>query len=81
MQCERVEISSQVPEDPEMAAIVKRYQDVIGTKMDEPLGWAHAPLDARFDTVRRSESNIANMFGCVWGLGRGVCDQNVLVVS
>ena len=55
MQCERVEISSQVPEDPEMAAIVKRYQDVIGTKMDEPLGWAHAALDARFLSSLKAE--------------------------
>lgn len=110
-----MEINSSVPEDPEMAAIVRKYQDLIGapclglwcarrwfrscpvgvglehacgwehaardvastrasaavrrpsimtwpclagTKMDEPLGWTHTDLDARFDTVRRSESNI-----------------------
>ena len=35
-----------------------------GTKMDEPLGWTHTDLDARFDTVRRAESNI----GARWQL-------------
>ena len=32
--------------------------------MDEPLGWTHTDLDARFDTVRRAESNI----GARWQL-------------
>lgn len=30
--------------------------------MDEPMGWTHTPLDARFDTVRRAESNVGSMF-------------------
>ncbi|PRW59853.1 5 -nucleotidase [Chlorella sorokiniana] len=67
----RVEINSSVREDPEMAAIVRKYQDLIGTKMDEPLGWTHTDLDARFDTVRRSESNIGSMFADVMRISLG----------
>ncbi|KAL4458863.1 hypothetical protein ABPG75_013728 [Micractinium tetrahymenae] len=59
---ERVEIDSSLPEDPEMQAIVQQFLDTLGTKMDEPMGWTHTPLDARFDTVRRAESNVGSMF-------------------
>ena len=42
-----------------------------GTKMDEPLGWAHTPLDARFDTVRAAESNIGGMFADIMRISLG----------
>jgi hypothetical protein len=138
LQYQRVEINSAVPEDPEMAAIVKRYQDLIGgqtlrlgggsckspapapqlpciatsgchsaspmhdptapawllaglffaavflswlthavsvlaagTKMDEPMGWAHTDLDARFDTVRTCESNLGSLFADVMRISLG----------
>ena len=32
------------------------------TKMDEPLGWAHVDLEARFHHVRCGESNLGNFF-------------------
>lgn len=32
------------------------------TKKDEPLGWSHVDLEARFECVRTRESNLANMF-------------------
>lgn len=36
---------------------------VADTKMDEPLGWTHVDLEARFDRVRCGETNVANMVG------------------
>ncbi len=47
--------------------------NLAGTKMDEPLGWTHTDLDARFDTVRRSESNI--------GAHRALLKRNYIVVK
>ncbi|KAI3436153.1 hypothetical protein D9Q98_002210 [Chlorella vulgaris] len=71
LEWERVEINSSVPEDAEVAAIVKVYQDLIGTKMDEPLGWSHIDLDARFDTVRQAESNLGSLFADVMRISLG----------
>eukprot|EP00887_Chlorella_sp_A99_P006466 scaffold3.g6466.t1 len=61
LQWERVEVTSQIPEASDVAAIVEHYEALIGTKMDEPLGWTHVDLDARFDTVRTGESNLGNL--------------------
>jgi 2',3'-cyclic-nucleotide 2'-phosphodiesterase (5'-nucleotidase family) len=42
-----------------------------GTKMDEPLGWSHIDLDARFDTVRQAESNLGSLFADVMRISLG----------
>jgi len=68
---ERVEVTGNVPEDPDVAAIVAGYQNVMGTRMDEPLGRSFVDLDARFDTVRLQESNAGNLLGDIMRLGLG----------
>lgn len=39
--------------------------------MDEPLGWSHIDLDARFDTVRQAESNLGSLFADVMRISLG----------
>ncbi|PSC76623.1 Trifunctional nucleotide phosphoesterase [Micractinium conductrix] len=68
---ERINVTSAVPEDPEVAAIVQGYLDLMGTKMDEPMGWSHTPLDARFDVVRRQESNLGSLFADICRISLG----------
>ncbi|KIW20494.1 hypothetical protein PV08_01069 [Exophiala spinifera] len=56
----RRDIVSQVPEDPEMLEITAKLTESLKGKLEKPLGYTAAPLDARFTTVRLKESNLGN---------------------
>ncbi len=66
---QRVEVTSDVPEDPEVAAVVDSYQKLMGTRMDEPLGRSFVDIDTRFDHVRSRETNAGNLMGDIMRLG------------
>ena len=53
-------VTSSLPEDPEIKDIVASFNDVIGQKMDVPLGYINAELDGRFSSVRTGETNLGN---------------------
>lgn len=69
MEWHRVEVTSGVAEHPGVAATVARYQSLVSTRMDAPLGRSFLDLDARFDTVRTKESAAGNLLGDVMRLG------------
>ncbi|KAJ9634815.1 hypothetical protein H2204_006048 [Knufia peltigerae] len=56
----RRDIISGVPEDPEMLQITAKLTESLKGKLEKPLGYTVAPLDARFTTVRLKESNLGN---------------------
>ena len=56
----RRDVVSSIPEDPETAATVEKLTAALAPKLAKPVGYTAAPLDGRFTTVRRGESNLAN---------------------
>jgi 5'-nucleotidase len=66
---QRIEVTSDVPEDPELAVVVEKYQKLMGTRMDEPLGRSFIDIDTKFDHVRSQETNAGNLMGDIMRLG------------
>lgn len=66
---EHVQVVASVPEHPETAATVARYQSLVDTRMDQRLGRTFVALDARFDSLRTRESNVGNLLGDIMRLG------------
>ena len=56
----RRDIVSSIPQDPQAMALVEEQTREIRKRLDKPIGYTAAPLDARFTTVRTRESNIGN---------------------
>jgi 5'-nucleotidase len=56
----RRDIVSSIPQDPQAMALVDEQTQDIRKRLDKPIGYTAAPLDARFTTVRTKESNIGN---------------------
>ncbi|KAI0813197.1 Metallo-dependent phosphatase-like protein [Xylaria sp. FL0064] len=56
----RRDVTSEIPEHKPTLELVDELTASIKTKLQKPIGYTAAPLDARFRTVRLEESNIAN---------------------
>lgn len=56
----RRDIVSSIKEDPGAKEVAAELTDALKAKLDKPIGATIAPLDARFLTVRRMESNLGN---------------------
>lgn len=56
----RRNVISSIPEDPEALMLVDRLTDSLKSRLERPIGYTAAPLDARFTTVRLKESNVGN---------------------
>ncbi|KIX96864.1 uncharacterized protein Z520_07584 [Fonsecaea multimorphosa CBS 102226] len=56
----RRDIVSDIAEDGKMKQVVDELTASLKDKLEKPLGYTAAPLDARFTTVRLKESNIGN---------------------
>jgi 5'-nucleotidase len=56
----RRDVVSSIPQDPQAMALVEEQTREITKRLDKPIGYTAAPLDARFTTVRTKESNIGN---------------------
>ena len=54
------EVSARVPEDPEVAAVVRRYGDRLNRELDTVVGQTTTPLEARRIALRTQESNLGN---------------------
>jgi 5'-nucleotidase len=57
---ERHSITSEVPQDKEMTAVVFKWAGEMERQMDNRLGGSAVDLDCRFTSVRTRETNIAN---------------------
>jgi 5'-nucleotidase len=56
----RRDIVKSIPEDETAVKTVDKLTSKLREKLDKPVGYTAAPLDARFTTVRTKESNIGN---------------------
>jgi 5'-nucleotidase len=54
------EVSRRVPDDPEVAAVVKRYVDRMGRELDAVIGQTTVPLEAHGSKLRTQETNLGN---------------------
>ena len=56
----RRDVVSSIAEDQPTTETVTKITSALKAKMEKPIGWISAPLDARFTTVRLKESNMGN---------------------
>lgn len=56
-----VAVTAELPEAPEMAALVARYAQRLTEALDVPVGETREPLDARNSTLRTGESSVGNL--------------------
>ncbi|KAL8799256.1 MAG: hypothetical protein Q9182_006023 [Xanthomendoza sp. 2 TL-2023] len=56
----RRDITRSIPEDPPTLHLVSTLTSTLKSKLEKPIGYTFAPLDARFTTVRTRESNLGN---------------------
>ncbi|THY42898.1 5'-nucleotidase [Aureobasidium pullulans] len=56
----RRDVNSAVPEDPHTVALMDKLFSSLQGKLQKVIGYTAVPLDARFATVRASESNMGN---------------------
>jgi 5'-nucleotidase len=56
----RRDIVASIAEDQPTLETVVKITSALKAKMEKPIGWISAPLDARFTTVRLKESNMGN---------------------
>jgi hypothetical protein len=56
----RRDIVGSIEQDPETVKVVDKLTEKLRAKLDKPIGYTAAPLDARFTTVRTKESNMGN---------------------
>ena len=56
----RRDVTKDVKEDEATKALMDKLFASFRAKLEKPIGYTSAPLDARFSTVRKSESNYAN---------------------
>jgi len=75
---EKVEITSDIPEDPEMAAFVAKHMTDLQAAAGKVLGQVAIPLEARFCDVRTMETNCGNWVADVL---RDGCDSDVAICT
>jgi len=56
----RQDVVTSIPEDPAASEMVEKITHSLKSKLEKPIGYTAAPLDARFTTVRLKESNLGN---------------------
>ena len=56
----RRDVNNAVPEDPHTVALMDKLFSSLQGKLQKVIGYTAVPLDARFATVRASESNMGN---------------------
>jgi 2',3'-cyclic-nucleotide 2'-phosphodiesterase (5'-nucleotidase family) len=58
---ELIAVTDEIPEKPEVAAVVKQYESVMAAQLDVIVGATAVPLDTRNDIVRTQESAVGNL--------------------
>jgi 5'-nucleotidase len=72
------EVSARVPEDPEVAAVVRRYTERLGRELDTVVGHTAVPLEARRSALRTQETNLGAFIADAM---RARLDADVAVVN
>ncbi|OCL12288.1 5'-nucleotidase [Glonium stellatum] len=56
----RRDVVSSIPQDSQTVGLVEKLTRALKSRLEQPIGYTTAPLDARFTTVRLRESNLGN---------------------
>ncbi|KAK0620658.1 Metallo-dependent phosphatase-like protein [Immersiella caudata] len=56
----RRDIIASIPADPPTTQLITQLTSKLHKTLEKPIGWTASPLDARFTTVRTTESNLGN---------------------
>eukprot|EP00804_Cyclotella_cryptica_P006694 CCRYP_008652-RA/>CCRYP_008652-RA protein AED:0.08 eAED:0.08 QI:0/0.75/0.6/1/1/1/5/76/565 len=56
----RVDVTPEDPPDPELAHIIKGFEEIVNKGMDVVVGRSKVRLDANFSSIRTKETNIGN---------------------
>lgn len=58
---ELIPVTDEIPEKPDVAAVVRRYEGLMAAELDVVVGSTSVPLDTRNETVRTQESAVGNL--------------------
>src|SRR5574341_2358918 len=58
---ELIPVTDQIPAQPEAAAVVKQYEDLMAAQLNAVVGATSVPLDTRNEIVRTQESAVGNL--------------------
>jgi len=58
---ELIPVTDEIPEKPDVAALVKRYEGSMAAELNAPAGTTTVPLDTRNEVVRVKESPVGNL--------------------
>ena len=75
---ELIPVTDEIPEKPEVAALVKQYEGAMTAELDVLVGATSVPLDTRNDTVRTQESAVGNLIA---DLMRAAMQADVALVN
>jgi len=75
---EHVEITKDVPEDEEVKKVVEEYEGKMGQKMEQVLGQCDIDLDARFTSIRTSETNVGNL---ICDIMKDGCNADIAILN
>ncbi|XP_048576403.1 mannosylglucosyl-3-phosphoglycerate phosphatase [Nematostella vectensis] len=78
IEIERLDITSEIPEDPGMKRIVDEYMDLMKESMEEKIGDVEVELDGRFASLRTKETNLGNF---VADIMHNVTRADVVIVN
>ncbi|GAB7358910.1 hypothetical protein MBLNU230_g4131t1 [Neophaeotheca triangularis] len=67
----RLDTTTLIPPDPSTLSLITSLTTHLTTKLSKPIAYTHAPLDARFTTVRTRESNLGNLITDIMRLHYG----------
>jgi 5'-nucleotidase len=75
---EQIPVTAEVPEKPEVAALVKEYEQRMAAELDVVVGAAAVPLDTRNEIVRTQESAVGNL---ITDLMRAAVQADVALIN
>jgi 2',3'-cyclic-nucleotide 2'-phosphodiesterase (5'-nucleotidase family) len=58
---ELIPVTDEIPDSPQVAALVKRYEGQMADQLDMVVGTTSVPLDTRNEIVRKQESPVGNL--------------------
>lgn len=75
---ELIPVTDEIPEKPEVAAIVKQYEDLLAAELDVIAGATAVPLDTRNEVVRTRESAVGDLIA---DLARAAVRADVALIN
>jgi 5'-nucleotidase len=75
---ELIPVTDEIPAQPEVAALVKQYEDLTAARFNVVVGATNLPLDTRGEVVRTQESAVGDLIA---DLARAAMDADVALIN